>query len=244
MKRLQLELGGQCPFIVLDDADVAEAAAAAARVAFSNMGQICIAVNRILVADSLHDAFLQALAAETAKMRLGHGVEPGVAYGPVLNESVRSRTRQHVDDALAHGGRLIAGGAAPTGEAYERGFFFNPTLIDGADDRALVMTEESYGPIAAIGGCGTTQRPSPSPTRRLTGSRPTSIRAILNAPGRLRSGWKAARSASTSTTPANSRRLLAAGSYRAWGVELGSEGIMAYREPRHIRLRLRGGLPG
>ena len=93
MKRLTLELGGQCPFVVLDDADVAEAAAAAARRSFSNMGQICIAVNRILVAAPLYDAFLAALAAEAEKIRLGHGVEPGVLYGPVLHEGVRARTR-------------------------------------------------------------------------------------------------------------------------------------------------------
>ena len=134
MKRLSLELGGQCPFIVLDDADVAEAASAAARRSFSNMGQICIAVNRILVADELHGSFLEALAAETGRIKLGHGVDPGVAYGPVLHEGVRARTRAHVEDALARGGRLIVGGAPPSGSAYERGFFFNPTLIDGADD--------------------------------------------------------------------------------------------------------------
>ncbi len=84
MKRLSLELGGQCPFIVLDDAAVAEAASAAARRSFSNMGQICIAVIRILVADALHETFVEALAGETGRIRLGHGVDPGVAYGPVL----------------------------------------------------------------------------------------------------------------------------------------------------------------
>ena len=101
------------------------------------MGQICIAVNRIIVVESVHDAFLEALAEQTRKMKLGHGVESGVAYGPVLNENVRSRTRRHIEDALAHGGRLIVGGSQPAGEAFDRGFFFNPTVIDGADDSAL-----------------------------------------------------------------------------------------------------------
>ena len=141
MKRLSLELGGQSPFIVLGDADIDEAAAAARR-SFSNMGQICIAVNRILVADKACARFLEALAAETTRIKLGHGVEPGVAYGPVLNESVRVRTATHVADALRRGGRLIVGGSPPKGDEYKQGFFFNPTLIDGADDRALVMTEE------------------------------------------------------------------------------------------------------
>ncbi len=86
MKRLSLELGGQTPFVVLDDADIAEAAAAAARRSFSNMGQICISVNRILVDRKVHGAFVEALVAETRKIKLGHGVEPGVLYGPVVNE--------------------------------------------------------------------------------------------------------------------------------------------------------------
>ena len=88
MKRLSLELGSQCPFIVLDDANVAEAASAAARRSFFNMGQICIAVNRILVPDALHETFVEALAAETRRIKLGHGADPGVAYGPVLHEGI------------------------------------------------------------------------------------------------------------------------------------------------------------
>src|SRR3984957_18608400 len=103
MKRLTLELGGQCPFVVLDDADIAEAAAAAARRSFSNMGQICIAVNRILVADQAHDAFVRGRGAENRGIRLGHGVDPGVQYGPVLHEGVRGRVKNHVDDAVLRG---------------------------------------------------------------------------------------------------------------------------------------------
>jgi succinate-semialdehyde dehydrogenase / glutarate-semialdehyde dehydrogenase len=126
LKRLSLELGGQCPFVVLDDANVEEAAAVGARRSFSNMGQICIAVNRIIVVESVHDAFIEALAEQTRKMKLGHGVENGVAYGPVLNENVRSRTRRHIEDALAHDGRLIVGGSQPAGRSFRPRFFLQP----------------------------------------------------------------------------------------------------------------------
>ena len=126
MKRLSLELGGQSPFIVLGDADIAEAASAAARRSFSNMGQICIAVNRILVADELHAPFLEALSEETERITLGHGVNPGVAYGPVLNEGVRARTSAHIADALRRGGQLISGGCAPKGSEYDARFFLQP----------------------------------------------------------------------------------------------------------------------
>ena len=122
LKRLSLELGGQCPFIVLDDADPEEAAAAAARRSFSNMGQICIAVNRILVSRGIHKRFVEALVAETRKIRLGHGVKPGVLYGPVLNESVRERVSRHVADAVDRGGRLLVGGSVPHGDDLDAGY--------------------------------------------------------------------------------------------------------------------------
>ena len=150
LKRLSLELGGQSPFIVLADADIAEAAAAAARRSFSNMGQICIAVNRILVAEPVHDAFVAALVEETRKIRLGHGIDAGVAYGPMLNEAGRSRVGRHVADAVAKGGRLLVGGGPPRDAALAKGFFFEPTLVDRVPDDALAMTEETYGPLAAI----------------------------------------------------------------------------------------------
>jgi acyl-CoA reductase-like NAD-dependent aldehyde dehydrogenase len=239
MKRLQLELGGQCPFVVLDDADVAEAAAAAARRSFSNMGQICIAVNRILVADKIHAAFLEALAAETAKMKLGHGVEPGVAYGPVLNESVRIRTRRHIEDGLACGGRLISGGASPSGDAYERGFFFNPTVIDGAGDQALVMTQESYGPSAAVRSFR-----DDAQALALANALPYGLAAYVYS-GDLERGWAFAERLESGSVGVNvndtSELPAPFGGWKLSGVgrELGVEGIMAYREPKHIRLRLR-----
>jgi Aldehyde dehydrogenase family len=112
MKRVSLELGGPCPFVVLDDADIEEAAAAATRRSFSNMGQICITVNRILVANSVHSRFLEAMTEATRKIKLGPGTESGVLYGPVLNESVRTRVARHIADGLTEGGKLIGGASA------------------------------------------------------------------------------------------------------------------------------------
>ncbi len=239
MKRLSLELGGQCPFIVLDDADVAEAASAAARRSFSNMGQICIAVNRILVADGLYGPFLEALAAETGRIKLGHGVDPGVAYGPVLHEGVRARTRAHVEDALARGGRLIVGGAPPSGEAYERGFFFNPTLIDGADDGALVMTQESYGPIAAV-----RRVRDEAEALAVANALPFGLAAYVYSRD-LDRAWRFAERLETGAVGINvndTTELQAPfGGWKLSGLgrELGIEGLMAFREPKHIKMRLR-----
>ena len=113
MKRVSLELGGHTPFVVLHDGDVEAAAAAAARRSFSNMGQICIAVNRVLVDTACHDEFVDALAASVSSMRIGHGVDAGVEYGPVLDEAVRERAAAHIADARGRGGSVVVGRRAP-----------------------------------------------------------------------------------------------------------------------------------
>lgn len=124
LKRLNLELGGHSPFIVLPDANIDEAASAAMRRSFSNMGQICITVNRILVHHSVHRQFVEALVALTNAIELGHGIEPGIEYGPTLNQSVIKRTQRHIKDAVAKGGKLITGGNRVRSTGFEKGFFF------------------------------------------------------------------------------------------------------------------------
>ncbi|MDE3176765.1 MAG: aldehyde dehydrogenase family protein, partial [Pseudomonadota bacterium] len=239
LKRLTLELGGQCPFVVLDDADIEEAAAAAARRSFSNMGQICIAVNRIVVAAPVYDAFLQALAAAANKIELGHGVEPGVLYGPVLHEGVRRRTQAHLDDALRHGGRLIAGGAAPKGAGFDRGFFFRPTVVEGADDAARVMTEESYGPIAAV-----RKVRDDNEALAVANALPYGLAAYVYSRD-LERAWAFAERLESGAVGVNvndTTELQAPfGGWKLSGLgrELGPEGLTQYRETKHIRMRVR-----
>lgn len=239
LKRLSLELGGQCPFIVLDDADPAEAAAAAARRSFSNMGQICITVNRILVADAIHDRFVEALVAETRKIRLGHGVEPGVLYGPVLNESVRLRVTRHADDAVARGGRLLCGGRLPVGEEYEKGFFYEPTLVDDVPDEALAMTEETFGPLAAIRRVADDRE-----AVRVANALPFGLSAYVYS-GDLERAWAMAEKIEAGSVGVNvndtSELQAPFGGWKLSGIgrELGREGIEAFREKKHIKMRVR-----
>lgn len=239
LKRLSLELGGQCPFIVLDDTDIAEAAAAAARRSFSNMGQICITVNRILVADKVHDRFVEALAAETRKIRLGHGVEPGVLYGPVLNESVRRRVSAHAADAVRRGAKLVCGGKAPSDEEYARGFFYEPTLVDEVPDEALAMTEETFGPLAAI------RRVSDDREAVLIANAlPYGLTAYVYS-GDLERAWSMAEKIEAGSVGVNvndtSELQAPFGGWKLSGIgrELGHEGIEAFREKKHIKIRLR-----
>lgn len=239
LKRMSLELGGHSPFIVLDDADIEEAATAAARRSFSNMGQICIAVNRILVSKPIHARFVEALTAETSRIELGHGVEPGVLYGPVLNESVRTRVSRHIDDAVRRGGRLIAGGAAPKGGIYDNGFFFEPTLVDDVPDGALAVSEETFGPLAAIRAVADDRE-----ALRIANALPYGLAAYVYS-GDLERAWSMAEQIEAGAVGVNvndtSELQAPFGGWKMSGIgrELGREGIEAYRESKHIKMRVR-----
>lgn len=150
LKKLCLELGGNAPLIVMADADLEEAAKAAHRRAFSNMGQICITVNRILVDRTVHKQFAEILAEMTEQTVLGNGINPGVEYGPVLNRKVIDRVEAHKGDAISKGGRLLAGGEVVRGDGFDQGYFYRPTIIDNAPHDSLPMTSETYGPLAAM----------------------------------------------------------------------------------------------
>jgi acyl-CoA reductase-like NAD-dependent aldehyde dehydrogenase len=244
LKRLSLELGGQSPFIVLDDADPVEAATAAARRSFSNMGQICIAVNRILVSRGIHKDFVEALVAETKKIELGHGVLPGVLYGPVLHEGVRQRVAGHVADAVGRGGKLLIGGRVPTGSDYDRGFFYEPALIDEVPDTALALTEETFGPLAAI-------RPVADDREALAvaNALPFGLAAYIYS-GDLERAWTLADRVEAGAIGVNvndTTELQAPfGGWKMSGMgrELGPEGIGAFRESKHVKMRVRDRLKG
>ncbi|MBL0373850.1 aldehyde dehydrogenase family protein [Rhizobium sp. KVB221] len=239
LKRLSLELGGQCPFVVLDDADPVEAAAAAARRSFSNMGQICIAVNRILVSKGIHARFVEALVEETRKIQLGHGVNPGVLYGPVLNEGVRTRVKRHIDDAVTRGGKLLTGGSVPKGEAFDKGFFFQPAIVDEVPDGALATTEETFGPLAAVRAVADDRE-----AIRIANALPFGLAAYVYS-GDLERGWGVAEQIEAGAVGVNvndtSELQAPFGGWKMSGVgrELGPEGLDAFLEKKHIKLRLR-----
>ena len=150
IKRVSLELGGQSPFIVCEDTDLQAAAAAAAQRAFSNMGQICISVNRIYVAEEVAEQFTEELVKRAERLKIGNGLEADVDLGPMFSWAQREKTKEHVADALTKGAELLSGGREPEGEAYEKGFFFLPTILDEADHSMRVMREETFGPVAPI----------------------------------------------------------------------------------------------
>jgi succinate-semialdehyde dehydrogenase/glutarate-semialdehyde dehydrogenase len=149
-KRVSLELGGQCPALVLDDADLDVAVPALVRHAFANSGQFCYRVNRIYVARARYDAFVERFAAGAAGLVVGDGHEPGVDLGPLVDERIAATSEAHVADARAQGARILTGGARLTGPGYDGGCFYPPTVVADATHAMRVMTEETFGPVVGV----------------------------------------------------------------------------------------------
>ncbi len=146
VKKLSLELGGNSPFLVLDDADLDVAVASALFAKFRNAGQTCIAPNRFLVDEKIHDAFAQRLLRAMKDIRLGDGREAGVTLGPLINPAAVAKVEAHVSNALALGARLLSGGQRAPGA----GSFFEPTLISGVTPEMLMSTQETFGPVIGL----------------------------------------------------------------------------------------------
>ena len=146
IKRLGLELGGHAPFIVLDDADLDAAVDGALAAKFRNMGQTCVAANRLWLHEKIHDAFVEALSAKVRTLRVGPGTEEGVTQGPLINDRALQKVERHVADALERGARLHVGGQRHA----LGGTYYEPTVLSGVTDGMAVATEETFGPVAAI----------------------------------------------------------------------------------------------
>ena len=145
LKKLSLELGGNAPFIVFDDADLDAAVQGAMASKFRNTGQTCVCVNRFYVQDGIYDAFTRRLAEAVSKLRIGDALQGEVDQGPLINEAALKKVRQHVDDALKHGATVLTGGRPhPLG-----GTFYEPTVLTDANEAMLVAQEETFGPVAA-----------------------------------------------------------------------------------------------
>jgi len=147
IKKLSLELGGNAPFIVFDDADLDSAAEGALASKYRNAGQTCVCANRIYAQDSIYDAFVAKLADKARGIKLGNGFEPGVNQGPLIDDAAMAKVQAHVADALAKGARLVTGGE-PASALGER--FYTPTVLAEATPDMLCAREETFGPVAPV----------------------------------------------------------------------------------------------
>ncbi|WP_428377370.1 aldehyde dehydrogenase family protein [Lichenicoccus sp.] len=149
IKSVSLELGGNCPMVVASSADVDAAVKGALRRGFRNMGQICIAVNRIYVHRSLHQRFVQQLVHAAERLTIADGLErPSADLGPMTNADGIAKVERHVADALDRGAALLCGGGPPAG--MQQGHFYAPTVFDNCTPDMLVMSEETFGPVLGV----------------------------------------------------------------------------------------------
>jgi len=236
VKRVTLELGGQCPLIVFGDADLEKAVKGGVRRSFRNMGQVCNAVNRIYVENSIFEKYVAMFVEETKKLKIGNGLVEDVDLGPMVSLHALEGVKAHVEDALAKGARVVVGGKKPEGEKYHKGYYFEPTVIIDVHHDMLVMKEETFGPVVGI-----------MPFE--------SIDQVLNWANSTRYGL----AAYVYTSSLNQARQVCMGlecgnvglnnvdvatiyaPYTGWkesgfGTDLGPEGILSYLETKHIKV--------
>lgn len=238
LKRVLLELGGQCPMIVMPDADLELSVAAAVQRSYTNMGQICLSVNRIYVAEALRARFIEAFVEATKKVKPMNGMLPGAAFGPMANAVQIARVQQHVDDAVQRGGRVLTGGSRLKGEAFDAGSFYAPTVLTDVPDDALVMCQETFGPVAPVVGYGSTDEVIARANGTTFGLAAyvysQDVGQALQLAERLEFGGVGINVNDVCELQAPF------GGWKHSGVgrELGDEGLLSFLESKHIRMRL------
>ena len=146
VKKTSMELGGNAPFIVFDDADLDEAVKGAIISKYRNAGQTCVCANRIMAQDTIYDAFVEKLSTAVKALKVGNGVEDGTIIGPLIDDKALAKVEEHVNDAISKGGKVMVGGKRHAlGKS-----FFEPTVVAGATKDMLAFREETFGPLAPV----------------------------------------------------------------------------------------------
>ena len=146
VKKTSMELGGNAPFIIFDDADLDEAVKGAIISKYRNAGQTCVCANRIMVQDTIYDEFVEKLAKAVSALKVGNGAEDGTIIGPLIDDKALAKVEEHVNDAIKKGGKLVIGGKRHAlGKS-----FFEPTVVSGATKEMLAFREETFGPLAPV----------------------------------------------------------------------------------------------
>jgi succinate-semialdehyde dehydrogenase/glutarate-semialdehyde dehydrogenase len=146
VKKLSLELGGNAPFIVFDDADLDAAVEGAIQSKYRNTGQTCVCANRLLVQRAVHDAFVTKLTAAVKKLNPAPGLEAGATQGPLIDDKAVDKVESHIADATAKGATIVVGGKRHS----RGGRFFEPTILTGVTPAMAVAREETFGPVAPV----------------------------------------------------------------------------------------------
>lgn len=150
LKKVSLELGGNCPFLVFDDCNQDQALDALFTLKWRHAGQACVTANRVYVQEGIYDAFIQKLVERTKQIKLGHGAKAGTTMGPLTTSRAGPKAQSHVDDAVKGGACLMLGGQTPKGAGLDGGYFYEPTILGDMKQSMLISREETFAPVLGV----------------------------------------------------------------------------------------------
>ncbi len=237
LKKLNLELGGNDPFIVCDDVDVEVAARGAVWAAFLNMGQVCTSGERFYVFESIYDRFVDRFVRLTKRLRLGNPMGPDIDCGPLIRETHREQIERKIEEAVSQGARVLCGGRRPA--RLRRGYFFEPTVLVDVRQKMSLMRSETFGPVApivSVKGIEEAVRHADDSDYGLGASIYTNnLEYAMFAMENIHAGtfWINDPLTDNDAAPFGGMRL------SGMGRELGIEGLDAFREPKHVHMDYR-----
>ena len=237
VKRLSLELGGHAPLIVFPDADVAQVAQAAVLGKFRNNGQVCIAPSRFYIHEDISEDFTEAAVELAKKLKLGNGLDEGVQVGPMFESRALDKAAMLIDDARTRGAKVLAGGAKST--RFDRGYFFEPTILRGLDPSMKIMTDEPFAPVMPLLDFSKLDE-----VIALANATPYGLAAYvftndLTVATRMAEGLEAGIIGINDPVPATPQCPFGGMKESGLGRELGTEGLDAYLETKFISIGLR-----
>ncbi len=237
VKPLSLELGGQAPVLVFDDADLSRAVEGVVAAKFRNTGQSCIAANRIYVQAGIYERFVAALVERIGQLKMSNGLEPGVDIGPLIDQAGLDKAAAHVRDAVAQGARLLIGGEPRSGP----GFFMPPTVLADVPATALCMQEETFAPVAAVARFATEAEGIALANGSIFGLSAYVFTESLDRALRVVEQLEAGTVGLNDGVPTTSNCPFGGVKQSGWGRELGSEGLEAFLETKHVSIGLSAG---
>ena len=232
--RVSMELGGNAPFIVFDDADVDDAVEGAIIAKMRNGGEACTSANRFHVADAVRDEFTEKLAKRIGEMQVGRGVDDGVKVGPLIDDDQRSKVRDLVDDAISRGATAVVGGKEIDG----RGYFFQPTVLADVPTEARVFDEEIFGPVAPVAGFGSEEEAIAAANDTEYGLVAYVYTSDLKRALRVCEGLETGMIGLNQGIVSNASAPFGGVKHSGFGREGGKEGINEYLETKYIAVNL------
>lgn len=234
VKPLSLELGGNGPVLVFSDIELDRAVEGALIAKTRNTGQSCIAANRIYVERKIYDQFLDAFTAKMKAMKVGDGLEQGVDIGPLIDEAGLTKALAHIENAVAGGARILCGGK----RMGDTGFFIEPTVLADVPADAICMQEETFAPVAAIAPFDTEEQAIAMANHSPYGLSAYAFTGNLDRAFRLMEQLEAGTIGINDGVPSTSNAPFGGVKQSGWGRELGSEGLDAFLETKHVSLGL------